>query len=39
MNFVDAVKICFMKYADFNGCWYVSKDSTSDSATLAATEH
>jgi uncharacterized membrane protein YhaH (DUF805 family) len=20
MNFVDAVKICFMKYADFNGC-------------------
>jgi uncharacterized membrane protein YhaH (DUF805 family) len=20
MNFVDAVKICFRKYADFNGC-------------------
>ena len=20
MNFVDAVKICFAKYADFNGC-------------------
>jgi uncharacterized membrane protein YhaH (DUF805 family) len=20
MNFVDAVKICFVKYADFNGC-------------------
>jgi uncharacterized membrane protein YhaH (DUF805 family) len=20
MNFVDAVKICFTKYADFNGC-------------------
>ena len=20
MNFIDAVKICFIKYADFNGC-------------------
>ena len=20
MNFIDAVKICFLKYADFNGC-------------------
>jgi uncharacterized membrane protein YhaH (DUF805 family) len=20
MNFIDAIKICFVKYADFNGC-------------------